>query len=211
MKQFWLIRHGQSTANAGEPTVRRGLPPLTPLGWEQARTVGEWFPVQPDLIVTSPFVRTKQTAEPLQNRFPTAAHEEWPIFEFTGLAAKHYEGTTGRERSPLLHEFWERCEPYYWDGEGAETLAQAIGRADTLLNNLINTPHERIAVFTHGMFVRFVYWLLIMGSAERAIENIEGFGSIRRYFFVPNCSAIPGAVNNGVITLGSVQTDHLFD
>lgn len=65
-----LIRHGQSTGNAGIPCHDLALINLTELGRQQAREVAASWTERPSLIVTSPYVRARQTAEPTTERFP---------------------------------------------------------------------------------------------------------------------------------------------
>jgi broad specificity phosphatase PhoE len=43
---------------------------LTELGWSQAREVAANWTETPSLIVTSPYLRTQQTAAPTIERFP---------------------------------------------------------------------------------------------------------------------------------------------
>ncbi|RZK44363.1 MAG: hypothetical protein EOO59_21950, partial [Hymenobacter sp.] len=59
-----FIRHGQSTGNAGVPSPDLALIELTDLGWQQARAVAAGWAEAPTLLVTSPYLRTQQTAAP---------------------------------------------------------------------------------------------------------------------------------------------------
>jgi phosphohistidine phosphatase len=61
--QLYLVRHAK--AADGEPDELR---PLTPEGREQARTLGERLReegLKPDVVVTSPLLRARQTGEEL--------------------------------------------------------------------------------------------------------------------------------------------------
>src|SRR5919112_6707134 len=79
-ERLWLVRHGQSQGNvAREAADEAGLPmididvrdvdvPLSALGHRQAEAAGRWFaamPIdqRPEVILASPYVRTRQTAE----------------------------------------------------------------------------------------------------------------------------------------------------
>ena len=66
MTIVFLIRHGESQSNAGLPTTSPNNVALTPQGRQQARHVADFLKFYPslDLIVTSPYLRAKQTAEP---------------------------------------------------------------------------------------------------------------------------------------------------
>ncbi len=50
-KELWLIRHGQSTANAGIADADSVETPLTAKGSQQAQSVADAFVDTPDLIV----------------------------------------------------------------------------------------------------------------------------------------------------------------
>ncbi|MFW5837542.1 MAG: histidine phosphatase family protein, partial [Desulfovibrionaceae bacterium] len=125
----WLVRHGQSEANAGIPSAHHGSPPLTDLGRRQAQAAADMIQRPPDQVITSSFVRTIQTAEPVLRRFPEARSEVWEVEEFTYLAPSKYRGTVTADRRPMVREYWERCDPDYRDGPGAETFREFIARA----------------------------------------------------------------------------------
>jgi 2,3-bisphosphoglycerate-dependent phosphoglycerate mutase len=109
--ELWLIRHGESEANAGLPTTDTTAVALTPRGEHQARQVVRAFTRAPDLLVTSPYRRTKQTAAPLLARFPHTPQAEWLVQEFTYLALPPDVVTTAAERAPLSDAFWGRYDP----------------------------------------------------------------------------------------------------
>jgi broad specificity phosphatase PhoE len=62
--RVWLIRHGQSESNAGLPSTDWRAIPLTTLGRRQAEHVAGVFADPPQFIVTSPYLRASQTAQP---------------------------------------------------------------------------------------------------------------------------------------------------
>ena len=101
----WLIRHGQSTANAGLPSADYEEVPLTALGHRQAREVARRVERQPDLLIVSPFLRAKETAGPIRERWPGSLCEVWPIQELTYLSPERCRGTTpetaGRGSRPI--------------------------------------------------------------------------------------------------------------
>ena len=68
-KQILLIRHAESCANVGLKTSTPAEIPLTENGHEQARELAERIIEVPEIIITSPFIRTLQTAEPLLKKF----------------------------------------------------------------------------------------------------------------------------------------------
>ena len=68
--RVWLIRHGQSESNAGLPSADWQGIPLTELGHQQAERIAEVFADPPQLIVSSPYLRAQQTAQPTIARYP---------------------------------------------------------------------------------------------------------------------------------------------
>ncbi|WP_147482000.1 phosphoglycerate mutase family protein, partial [Pseudomonas syringae] len=85
MKHVRLVRHGESAANAGQPSVDHATIPLTLKGVEQAQSVARSFTHAPALIVASPFSRAQATAMATVSTFPATPFETWPIQEFTYL------------------------------------------------------------------------------------------------------------------------------
>lgn len=102
MPKVWLIRHGESESNADLRTSHPSETTLTPKGLIEAERVAGRFVEAPDLIVVSPYLRSRQTAEPTLQRFAEIAIEEWPVHEFTYLHPNRYRDTMGSERMPHI-------------------------------------------------------------------------------------------------------------
>ena len=152
-----FVRHGQSTGNAGVPCTDLATIELTEAGWRQAREVARGWTEQPSLIVTSPYLRTKQTAQPTIERFPDLPVETWPIEEFTYLQPARWNGTRSDERMPHLERYWADADPGYCDGEGAESFAALLRRAEAALARLAALPSPSLAfIFSHGQFIQAV-------------------------------------------------------
>ncbi len=184
MLRTWLIRHGESESNAGTPSAAPGVSPLTERGRAQAKRVAESLPETPALIVSSPYVRAAQTAEPTIARFPDVHREEWPVQEFTYLGDFHTRLSTSEEREPFATDYWNRADPHLSLG-GAETFAGLIARAQTCLDRLAARPDGPVAVFTHGLFMRAVVWLLLAGG----VADHDGMVAFHRFsagLAVPN-------------------------
>src|SRR5688500_8644547 len=118
MRQVWLIRHGESEANAGLATHDSSSIPLTARGRAQAELAARALPGAPDLLVSSAYARAIDTAAPARARFPGAASAEWPVHEFTYLARPAGGPSTVAERRPRVDAFWARADPHHVDGEG---------------------------------------------------------------------------------------------
>ncbi len=153
-KVLLLVRHGQSTGNVNLPTQDHASIPLTALGEEQAKRLSTRIDARPDLIVTSSFRRAQQTAEPLRERFPDVPVEVWPeTAEFTYLSPERCRGTRRTERLPWVRAYWQRQEPDYCDGAGAESFHALVARARLVLQRIEERPEETIVLFSHGQFI----------------------------------------------------------
>ncbi len=187
----WLIRHGESLSNAGRSTPGPEFTGLTALGVKQAEAVARAFPRSPSLIVSSKYLRTKQTAQPTVRHFPGAIWEEWPdVHEFTYLSWSHSGGTTEQERQRYVDEFWQRNDPFYADGEG-ETFIQFMSRVTSALERLRFCEKDFIALFTHGYFMRAVWWYLHNRPTRIDSKSMEDFYRLRFALDIPNGAILP--------------------
>ncbi|WP_051711955.1 histidine phosphatase family protein [Spirillospora albida] len=189
VRRVWMIRHGQSESNAGLPTNGPGAAPLTALGREQAARMAAAFTAPPDLIVSSPFVRARQTAEATVERFPAVPYEEWPVEEFTYLGALHGPRTTGEQRRPFAEAYWERADPAYVNDGDGESFVALIARANAFLERLAALPDEgMVAVFTHGLFMKAVIWSVLTGVTVPDVAAMRAFRHFNGACNVPNCT-----------------------
>jgi 2,3-bisphosphoglycerate-dependent phosphoglycerate mutase len=180
--RVWLIRHGESESNVGRTSASPGSIPLTEFGRRQASQVARAFAKPPGLIVTSPYLRARQTAEPSVTRFPDVPCEQWPVQEFTYLGELEGKATTPREREPLARAFWDRDDPDFSNG-GAETFNGLLGRVRAMLDRLSDLDGS-VAVFTHGHFIRAAVWSVLSGGTMR------DFRAFAEKYLVPNCGAV---------------------
>jgi 2,3-bisphosphoglycerate-dependent phosphoglycerate mutase len=193
MPDIWFIRHAESEANAGLPTDDPATIRLTHRGFEQAEEIAQSFQRAPDLIITSPYLRTQQTARPTLRRFPSASSAQWNVQEFTYLAP---EGkTTCQERRPRVEEFWERCDPVSNDGEGTESFIQFITRVLSVLHELRSAKQEFIAVFSHEQFISAALWLLLNDKLDedprRCGDCMQRFRHLLLSSPIPNGAILP--------------------
>jgi 2,3-bisphosphoglycerate-dependent phosphoglycerate mutase len=182
-KQVRLIRHGQSEANIGLPSVD-GTTPLTELGHEQARRIAAAFDTAPELIVISPQRRARQTAQPTVDRYPEAPRQEWPVHEFHHLPAFADGVVTLDFLLPHLAAYWERADPHERH-PGKESFTDLLDRAEDLLRRLAERPEDRIAVFSHGTFLRAVLYV-VTATAERTPAGMRDFHAYHEANPLPN-------------------------
>lgn len=186
--EIWLIRHGQSIANAGEMTTAPGSAELTELGGRQAAMIAASVSRRPERIIVSPYVRTRQTAGPAIARFPEAAVEEWPLQEFTYLSPTKYDGTTLEQRRPLADEYWSRLDPAHVEGQGTESFLDMLGRVEAAWERLRRMQGFTL-LFSHGQIMR-AFFMLLFESLQDYRQNpgraMTIFLGLRTGLFIPN-------------------------
>ncbi len=148
----WLVRHAQSSSNAGLPAIGAGNTPLTDLGQRQACELAGRVDRQPDLLVVSEFIRSQATAAAIRERWPKVRCETWPIQELTYLSPARCMGTTRDTRQPWVDAYWHACDPDYLDGPDAETFRSFMTRLGDFHRRLQALGGELVMVVGHGQF-----------------------------------------------------------
>jgi 2,3-bisphosphoglycerate-dependent phosphoglycerate mutase len=205
-----FVRHGQSLANSGGRTTDHDTNPLTELGRAQAKSFAERLPCTPTLIITSPFLRAQQTAEPLRQRFPDVPVEEWPIQEFTFLEPSHHRNTSEADRDPHVSSYWQREDAAYIDGPGAESFSAFLDRAREALRRLVelvdrglvnrNSAGGCIVLFSHGYFMQALRMVSLFPNATDA-ELMANFLRFHLVNFIQNTNSLEFEVRDGKIHL----------
>lgn len=149
----WLVRHGQSAANAGLPTDHPSNIPLTDVGVAQSLDLAEQIVCPPRWIAVSPFRRTTDTATPSIIKFPDSLVSVWPIQELTYLSPVRCRGTCAADRQDWAKAYWAASNPHAVDGEGAESFIEFMCRVKNLAFLLKHTKGFGIVV-GHGMFLK---------------------------------------------------------
>jgi len=190
-KEIWLIRHGESAANAGLPTKDAASVPLTEKGWQQAREMAAKFTVAPDLIVTSPYLRARQTAEATADRFPNSPFETWQVQEFTYLSPVRCANTTVEQRRPLVDAYWKTCDPALIEGPGAESFGQMLDRVRGAARRIGASEASRIVIFTHGHIMQ-AWRLLADNPAGSDLTDMRRFLTAFQARPIENCEWLSG-------------------
>jgi len=204
MRTIWFIRHAESQGNAGEKTDWPHTIALTKLGHLQAADLAGKFQAAPDLIVVSPYQRTTETARPTMERFPASPVVEWPIQEFTFLATEHYRGKTQEDRRLPAIAFWDRYQPDYCNGDGAESFNNFTHRVRHCLEQVRNSTGKFVAVFTHGYFIKGLLCELLYPGDLAPVERMQRLRLFHESYVVENTMILPVlAADDGQLFIGS--------
>lgn len=157
----------------------------------QSECIADYLEVHvcPERIVTSCYLRARQTAVPTKFRFPSVPVEEWPVHEFTYLSNKDFPAlSTVEDRKPWVDDYWKKCDPSSIDGPGSESFEQFIARVRGVMQRFAEVGSGQAAViFTHEQFICAVYWLLKCKPVRITSETMRDF----RVFLLEN--SIPNA------------------
>jgi 2,3-bisphosphoglycerate-dependent phosphoglycerate mutase len=172
---LYIIRHAESENNARPVEDRIHDPGLTTLGHQQAeRLIIRMHHIQPTRILVSPFFRTLETIAPYLKKADATAdtwidlHEQGGVM--SGVYEANFEGQPGMTRDEIQtafpyiqvsedidHTGWWKCRPY-------EALDSTTGRAERVVEQIRNEfahTEERVALITHGLFMRFMMSALL--------------------------------------------------
>lgn len=185
-RELWLIRHGEAASNPGPLEAAIHDAPLTERGRAQARRVADALERAPDLIVHSPFLRARQTAQPTMERFAEVRSEEWAVQEFTYIDYAKRPRMTELARSLRVWRYWRRCDPSYIDGQGAESFAQFFVRAEGLWNEFVRREERQILVFSHSMFINGLDLALRLNFKAPGPRTMKIFRELSSGVAVPN-------------------------
>ena len=204
-----FIRHAESESNAGMRTEHPATIRLTEKGTQQAQLTALTCKHAPDLIVTSPYIRTQTTAAPLIERFPDSPRVEWPVQEFTYLDPSHWNGTTGQERQPAARAYWERNDPLYHDGGSAESFIDLMERVERTRQLILEQKAGTIVLFSHGQFTRSFWWRMAFPHVAIDSDIMKRYMLFIRGISLPNCAIVKFRFDRDEVWCSGVDISHI--
>ncbi len=161
-----VLRHGESVGNAESRWQGQSDYPLTDIGRAQARALADRWKdegVKFDLVISSPLIRTRETAETIAQVLELKIEFD-PLWmerdngEFSGLTANEV-------RQNFQHPtFITPYDPVGMVGEGDWALFLRAGQA---LHNLLKREPARYLIVSHGgLLNQFMH--AVIGMAPQA-------------------------------------------
>jgi probable phosphoglycerate mutase len=182
-KRLWLVRHGQSQGNvardlaheAGHSVIDLDLRdvdvPLSELGHQQAEAAGRWFAAlpeaeKPEVLLSSPYIRAKQTAEAIcaagglaGGAKPTITDERLREREF-GI----FDGLTTKgiaEQYPTEAAHRAKMGKFYHRPPGGESWADVILRLRSAMNTInLQYANKSVLIVCHQVVVLCIRYIL---------------------------------------------------
>lgn len=160
---LYVVRHGETWANAEQRYLGSLDPGLTELGRQQAEVLGEYLPKKLDALVVSPRIRATETASILNEglKLPVeimACFRERNVGVFEGLTQ-----ADAREQYPQL---WSQNITRRWGAgpTGGESISDVVERVrDGLVELGSKYSSKAVLLVAHG-FVAKVIRALAKGS-----------------------------------------------
>jgi broad specificity phosphatase PhoE len=182
-ERLWLVRHGQSRGNVAREiadeaghheiaiNVRDVDVPLSQLGHRQAKAAGDWFAAlpkdqRPEVILSSPYLRARQTAEAMCEAGALADGQSRPIVD-ERLREREFgifdRLTTAGIRARFPEEAQHRAllGKFYHRPPGGESWADVILRLRSMLNTInLHYSDRRVMVVCHQVVVLCFRYIL---------------------------------------------------
>lgn len=186
MKTLYLIRHAQSTANAGGTSLPDHEIPLSAAGAQQAAERACRLPANRRVFV-SEMRRTHETAAPYCARHGIRPEILPCLNEFSYLPFAAVQGLDASACKPLAQAYWQRADPHFCSGGSADTFAEFNGRvSDFLFDTWPELPHGSL-LFGHGIWMALLAWRLSGNRAESGAD-MAAFRAFQSSLHVANAS-----------------------
>jgi broad specificity phosphatase PhoE len=184
--EIYLARHGESKANIENIMDGHFNTPLTEKGLEQAVSLAKALHgIKFDALYCSDLIRTRQTAETLNQQF------NLPIISLPLLRERFGGSVEGKPFKEFLDSYKENVELWQslqteqrWDiqlAPGMETDREILGRMLRALKQIaVEQPGKIVLTVSHGGIMRalliYAKWLPI---TELTTQHLDNCGYIR--------------------------------
>jgi 2,3-bisphosphoglycerate-dependent phosphoglycerate mutase len=199
-QRLWLVRHGESAGNVasqiaaswGELRVdvaeRDVDVPLSAAGLIQSKALGKWFAElaaddRPDVLLTSPYLRARQTADLIREAGGLPAHAS-PAVKDERLREREF-GILDRltpsgvqQLHPEQAEFRRVIGKFYHRPPGGESWCDVILRLRSVLDTMsLHYAGRRVLIVAHEVVV-LCFRYLIENLDEAQILAIDREGDV---------------------------------
>lgn len=203
---IFIIRHGQSTANArttGEDIPDKQID-LTEKGVEQARICGKHIveycakndiSLQSSIMISSPYKRARVTADLINDSLQLPQKIMYGLSEYQkGLEYQDIKISQSHLLEEIYNNICEKIDSIH------ESPVEIILRAKSLLNSLKNLNYENIFIVSHYGFIRALDIALLNKPVSTyfngpKIKNC----SVRHYILNKDKCTFIGNVDNNLV------------
>lgn len=179
--KLYFVRHGESKSNI-QRTVQGSESPLTEFGRKQSALVAERVSKLPiDLILSSDYVRTRQTCEMIRKLVDKPVIYTPLLREFrrpSEFAGKKFRTPAVRK---MLQTLISHADDPDWHYSDEENISDLKRRAVEFLDFVTNRSEENIVAVTHGNFLRILVLTMMLGdkvNPDLFFHAIHFFGTV---------------------------------
>lgn len=160
---LYVVRHGETWANAEHRYLGALDPELTERGREQAASLSKKLPSGIEVLIVSPRVRAQQTAQILNGELNL---ELLTMGEFRERDVGVFEGLTQAEAKAMHPQLWAQNITRQWavGPTGGESIADVVARVHQGLVELAALYPERVVLLVAHGFVAKVIRALARGD-----------------------------------------------
>jgi probable phosphoglycerate mutase len=153
MKLIYFIRHGESEANVG---IQGSVNALTEKGLEQAKSIAKRLKnVRIEKLIETSKLRSKQTVKEISNMKNIPITENDLFIEREGDFEIMYE-YRHLPIPELIEAMKNKLQKPHWNYEKQELFIDLKERARKATLFLESLPEDRIAIVTHGAFLKIL-------------------------------------------------------
>ncbi len=196
-ERLWVVRHGQSAGNVARDAAHDARldrialnerdvdVPLSELGRDQSRALGQWFAAMPEderptAVLVSPYVRAMQTAALIREcggvdpNEPLCRDERLREKEFGILDGLTTQGV--RNLEPEQAEFRRLLGKFYHRPPGGESWCDVILRLRSVLDTIsLHHAGGRVLIVAHQVVVLCLRYIIESLDEERILAiDAEG-------------------------------------
>lgn len=170
----YITRHGQPSRSINQIDVP-GDPPLSELGREQARLLGQRLvSIKFDgTIFSSPYRRTVETADIIADQLDTSFELDLALREQAGEGIVNFRGLTLEQVTAQYKRLAPSSQlPYPW-WAGAENQQDVLARVKKFLDELIAISSSDALLVSHGASGLAAMWAILRQHDRQALRGIE--------------------------------------
>lgn len=162
--KIYFVRHGQTNSNV---EVRHQFPdtPLSEVGQQQAKAIGERFRHLPlDLIITSSYTRTKQTAEEIKKVTSAPLIESELFIERIQPSIVKGKLIHSPEIAQIHQAMKKHMDDKDWHHSDEENYFDLLARVNKAIHFIESQEVESVAVVTHGYILGLILCVILFGE-----------------------------------------------
>ncbi|VDG21163.1 histidine phosphatase family protein [Lactiplantibacillus mudanjiangensis] len=180
MTTFYIVRHGQTTANAQnlkQGTINTAITHLNAVGEQQAQALHAAFDISfADRLICSPLDRTKATAALLNHGRELPMTTDDRLLE---ISYGQWDGQKNDELKARYPQYFDQAlndvlPTYVEAATDGETFDQVIARVTAFLTDTAaKYPDDQVIVVTHGFTVKAMVLAVLQPTDPMTLPEPE--------------------------------------